>query len=412
MIRASALYISLIISILIVLICGALLMIGFTYKMYERKQKRLMALKENIASGMLMVLQKEFKTDTSMRISLFGQDRDSVLVEKRTWGIYEIGVVKSWIQHDSLGTAFMIGSRLTDTLRVLYLTDEDRPMSITGESMIKGTAYLPRSGIKAGYVESYGYKDKTLVYGSVKPSGRTLPKPDIDLIERIRELRDSAIDSTTQLPDSIKNSFTGKLARFHFTKEVLLPSGFSAKGNVIISSDSLIVVAEGSSLDKVILLAPEVRIEKKFRGNLQAFAADSIVLGDSVQLSYPSALVLIKNDSTKFQAVIKVGKDVRIAGQLFAYEGERSLLMPILSIGERSVIKGEIWCQGYVGLKKKAVVHGSVSAIRLMANVGTAIYENYLIDVRLDKKALSKYYLSSALLNVESKQRGVLCRLE
>ncbi|TCC99770.1 hypothetical protein [Pedobacter psychroterrae] len=412
MIRSSALYISLIISILIVLICGALLMIGFTYKMFERKQNRLRVLKENVASGTLMVLQKEFKTDTSMRISLFGQDRDSVLLEKRSWGIYEIGVVKSWIQQDSVGTAFMIGAMPTDTLKVLYLTDEDRPMSITGESMIKGTAYLPKSGIKAGYVESYGYKDKTLVYGSIKSSGRNLPKPDMELIGRISDLSDLAIDSTAQLPDSIRNSFTHKPARFHFPKEVLLPNGFSAKGNVIISSDSLIVVAEGSLLDKVILMAPEVRIGKKFRGNLQVFATDSILLGDSTQLTYPSALVLIKNDSAKFQALIKVGKDVRISGQLFAYEGERSLLMPIISIGERTLIKGEIWCQGYVGLNKKAVIHGSVSAIRLIANVGAAIYENYLIDVRLDKKALSKYYLSSVLLNAESNKGKVLCRLE
>lgn len=411
MIRASALYISLIISILIVLICGSLLMIGFTYKMYERKQIRLISLRENIASGTLMVLQKAFKTDTSMRISLFGNDRDSVSLEKKSWGIYEIGVVKSWIQNDTAGTAFMIGSTLVDSLKVLYLTDEDRPMSITGESMIKGTAYLPKSGIKAGYVESYGYKDKTLVYGNIKSSGRSLPKSDMELIERIRRLQELEADSSTKLPDSIRNSFDNKLNSLHFIKKIVLPSDFLAEGNVIISSDSLIVVSEGSVLDKVILMAPVIRIENKFKGNLQAFTTDSLVVGDSVHLHYPSALVLIKNDSTKFQATIKIGKDVRMAGQMFAYEEERSLLMPIISIGERSFIKGEIWCQGYVGLNKKAVVHGSVSAIRLMANVGTAIYENYLIDVRLDKKSLSKYYLSSTLLHTESTERRVLCRL-
>ncbi|RYE55652.1 MAG: hypothetical protein EOP48_09740 [Sphingobacteriales bacterium] len=101
-----------------------------------------------------------------------------------------------------------------------------------------------------------------------------------------------------------------------------------------------------------------------------------------------------------------------LAGQLFAYEEERHLLMPIISIGARSYIKGEVWSQGYVSLDKQAKVHGSVSAIRLMAKIGSAIYENYLIDVRLDKKALSKYYLSSLLLNAQSKGRRMLCKLE
>ena len=387
-------------------------MVGFTYKMYERKQQRAMLLKENLSSGSLVLLQKEFKTDTSMRMSLFRSSQDSVLLEKRSWGIYEIGLVKSWIQSDTAGSVFMIGATLSDSLKVLYLTDEDRPMSITGESQIRGTAYLPKSGIKAGYVESYGYKDKTLVYGSIKDSGRSLPLPDKDVMERVRHMHTYEADTLTQLPDSMVVSFFNEAMRIHIAGEVVLVPGFIGKGNVVISSDSLIVVSEGSVLDKLILMAPEIRIEKHFRGNLQAFATDSIAVGDSVRLTYPSALVLIKNDSAKFQASISVGRDVVLAGQLFAYEEDRSLLMPIISIGQRSTIKGEIWSQGYVGLDKKAAVNGSVSAIRLMAKVGSAIYENYLIDVRLNKKALSKYYVSSPLLNTDSKERRMLCRLE
>ncbi|RYY12566.1 MAG: hypothetical protein EOO04_33400, partial [Chitinophagaceae bacterium] len=164
MMRASALYISIIVSILIVLICGSLLMVGYTYKMFERKHNRLTILRENVLSGTSIVLQKEFETDTAMRISLLDNAKDSALLEKKSWGIYEIGAVKCWINSDTASNVFMIGSALEDSLKVLYLTDEDRPMSITGESLIKGTAYLPKSGIKAGYVESYGYKDKTLVY--------------------------------------------------------------------------------------------------------------------------------------------------------------------------------------------------------------------------------------------------------
>jgi hypothetical protein len=419
MIRSSALYISLIVSILIVLVCGSMLMIGYTYKMQERKQQRTSVLSGNISSGMEVLLLESFSTDSLQKLSLFGTDQDSVLLLKKSWGIYQSAVVKSWIGTDTLKKAFLIGSALTDTLKVLYLADEDRPMSISGKSLIKGTAYLPKSGIKAAYVESSGYNDKTLVYGKIKDSGRALPDPDAALMKNLQEMlseldqreqqKGSASGRSADLPDTVTNSFFNPIKRIRAGKEALILSRIRASGNVIISSDSLIVVAADASLDGVILAAPQVRIESNFKGNVQVLASDSIMVGDSVRLDYPSALMVLKNDTAKFQARISVGKNSVISGQLFAWEKERSLLMPIISIGEHSLIKGEVWSQGYVALSKTSEVWGSVSAIRLMARVSSAIYENYLIDVRLDKSRLPKYYLSSKLLNKPAKRGGLLC---
>jgi cytoskeletal protein CcmA (bactofilin family) len=420
MIRSSALYISLIVSILIVLVCGSMLMIGYTYKMQERKQQRTSVLHSNVASGMEILVLQSFGTDSLQKLSLFGTGQDSVLLLKKSWGIYESATVKSWIGIDTLKKAFLIGSALTDTLKVLYLADEDRPMSISGKSLIKGTAYLPKSGIKAAYVESSGYNDKTLVYGKIKDSGRALPDPDAALMKNLQDLLSGSLDykeqqkgstsgRSTDLPDTLTNSFFNPVKRILAGKQALILSGIRASGNVIISSDSLIVVAADASLDGIILAAPQVRIESNFKGNVQVLASDSIMVGDSVTLDYPSALMVLKNDTAKFQAKISVGKNSVISGQLFAWEKERSLLMPIIFIAEHSLIKGEVWSQGYVALSKTSEVRGSVSAIRLMARVSLAIYENYLIDVRLDKSRLPKYYLSSKLLNKPAKRGGLLC---
>ncbi|WP_285060250.1 hypothetical protein [Pedobacter ginsengisoli] len=408
MIRASALYISLIVSILIVLVCGSMLLIGFTYRMQERKQERAQLLRENVASAMLILMQQDFKADTAQQLSLYGKEKDSVSLEKKAWGIYELGLAASWINADTLRKAFLIGTPLTDSLKVLYLADEDRPMSITGKSLIKGTAYLPKSGIKAAYVESSGYADKTLVYGATRDSERDMPAPDAGLLKSLEDLPAFASDAD-RLQDTVENSFFNPVRRLHVEKDDVFVSGFKAKGHVIISSDSMLVVDKDCMLDGVILVAPYVKIEDNFSGRLQVVATDSIAVGNEVKLSYPSALLVLKNDTAKHQVKIAVGRKSVIEGALFAWEKERSVLMPLIQVGEEAVIKGEVWSKGYVALSKTARVNGSVSAIRLMARVASAIYENYLIDVKLDKTALPKYYLSSELLNKQVKSGRLLC---
>jgi len=411
MIRSSALYISLIISILIVLVCGSMLLIGYTYKMEERKYERMDLLNRNAGSAKLILMGDDFIKDSVQRTDLFGNGDDSVLLEKRQWGAYELGLVKSYANTDTVKNAFLIGALLTDTLKVLYLTDEDRPVSISGKSKISGTAYLPKSGIRAAYVDGTGYEDRTLIYGAIKDSERMMPLPDKAMLKYLNALLETENLAEEVLPDTLSNSFFYAVKRIHQHRETVISERFKAHGNVIISSDSLIEVIAGSMLDQVILVAPQVRIRTGFKGRLQVIASDSIVVGDSVKLAYPSALMVLKNDTAEFQAGIKIGKNTEIRGQLFAWEKAKTLLMPIISLDAGTVIKGEVWCKGYVALNKTVRIHGSVSAIRLMAKVSSAIYENYLIDVVLDKTRRSRYYLSSRLMNMETKRGGLLCKV-
>lgn len=422
MIRSSALYISLILSMLIVLVCGSVLLIGYTYRMENKKLERRDKLEQNLESGLNIVLQAGFGADTLKKMSLYGLDDDSVLLDRQSWGIYEMGLVKSWIGRDTLQKAFLIGAGVKDTLKVLYLADEDRPLSISGRSLIKGTAYLPKSGIKAAYVENATYTDKTLVYGGIKDSGRLLPEPDAAVLTLARELlamgaeNDGKSNKVAEQmilleKDSTVNSFYSPVKKIHMEQAHASLSTYLARGRVMIFADSSLTVDESSQLDQVILVAPYVQIKEGFKGNLQVFASDSIHLADKVQLDYPSALLLLKNDTAKFQVRMDIGKDCSIAGALFAYEKERSQLMPVIAIGEGTVVKGEVYVKGYLNLAKGAAVQGSVELIRFMARTSSSLYENYLIDVQLDRPARSRYYLCSRLFNGRSDQDKVLCWL-
>lgn len=416
MIRASALYISLILSMLIVLICGSVLLIGYTYRMEQKKQQRRERLGNNLASAREMLLQEGFKTGVSEDLSLFGLEQDSVQLEKKNWGIYELGVMKAWIGTDTLRSALLMAPVLKDTLRALYLSDEDRPLSISGKSLIKGTAYLPKSGIRASYVEGSTYTDKTLVYGTTRDSGRNMPDVDMSLLKNVTDLMLGLKGSTQKKEafpgDSLVNSFHQPELKLFLDAGHADLSGKIIKGNVVIVADTSLIVDADTQLDKVILIAPHVAIRSGFKGNVQVFATDSITLGDRVQLDYPSALLVLKNDTAKFQIRIDIGKNCKLSALVFAYEKERSTLMPLLAIGSETVINGEVFAKGYLKFDRKSLVQGTVSAIRFMARTSSSLYENYLIDTQINRPALSRYYLGTKLFIGQTLGNKVLCRLQ
>jgi hypothetical protein len=156
MIRSSALFISVMVSLMIVILCGTLIMGGFIYRMQQKQQERKLLLENNVLSGTNILLDAGFPADTSMSLSLFGDEEqkglDSVKLSRESWGLYDLARVRSWIQTDTLEKVFLMAPLPEDSLMVLYVSDEDRPVSIAGKSKISGTAYLPKSGIRSAYV--------------------------------------------------------------------------------------------------------------------------------------------------------------------------------------------------------------------------------------------------------------------
>lgn len=376
MIKASALYMSVIVSLVIVLICGAILMASSLIGRQYQVHRRAFRLADNLDSGIQLVLSSGFATDRSMSLSLYDNAVDSLLLLKSNWGIYELAKIKTWIGKDSIEKTFLMAAKPEDSTKVFFLADEDRPMSISGASLIKGTAYLPKAGIKAAYVNGAAYNEQELVLGVVKDSQRNLPELSLEKLQYLKDL----IDGGQQVPLGM-----------------------------VFFRDSMITINSDFKGTNALLIARYIKIADDFSGQLQAIATDSIVVGNRVKLNYPSALVLLKNDTAQFQTQLKIGSDCNVSGQLISYEQSRSEQMPVISIGEKSKITGEIWSKGYVNLSKGSSVAGSVSAIRLMARVDGGLYENYLIDVKLDVSARSRYYLSSPLINTKPAYSKILC---
>lgn len=409
MLKASALYLVIIVSLVIAIFSATLITTAYLYKLEYQKNLRYGRLSSNLQSGFALALSTEFKSqDQDVLLDLFGEERDSILIREEKWGLFKLAQVKSFRLKDSLSKAFLIGNEQTDSVAI-YLADEDRPLSVSGSTQITGEGILPKAGIKPSYVEGKPYAAKRLINGKIRESTRNLPALESAMISRLETLFEpSDTLNFTKLRDSISNSFfnTTKYVRLARNRSEL--DGNILKGKLIIVSDTTIRISAKTILDDVQVYAPAIIVEEGFTGNCQLFARDSVVIGRNSILKYPSCIGVIKEADGKIQSKIELGEGSEFSGILFSYEKSRSGLQTSINLSRNSTVHGEIYATGYVKLKKPLQVFGKVSCTRFIVQTPTTLYENYLIDVVINRKKLSQDYLSSPLFTVKNPKQNIL----
>lgn len=397
MIKSSAFYIALIIAFIIAIFSASLITTAYFYRLENQKNQRYQHLSQNLESGTALALSAGFEqTDSTLLLDLYAEGTDSLMIKKSTWGIFDYAVLASFTLNDTLKRSFLIAKDAKEDLTAIYLSDEDRPLSVSGHTKINGEALLPKAGIKQAYVEGKPFSGKKLVNGVIKKSGRALPALDKKKLEEIAYWLEDTGSHTIALADSLSNSFFLPMAvlRLNPTNAVI---STTVKGNIVILCDTVITITRDAKMEDVIIYAPGIIVEQGFKGSCQLFAKDSIVAAKDVVFLYPSCLGVLKPADSKVQAKIDLASGSSFSGILFTYEARRSDLQTIISIGKNSSIAGEVYATGLLKMEKPLTIEGKVSCNRFIIQTPTTLYENYLIDITIDRPKRSKYFLSSAL---------------
>lgn len=406
MLKAGALYLAIVIAFIIAVISASLIMLAAHYRNAYLKEIRYERLLTNLNSGITYVLASETKTSDSLAIDLYGDKTDSLTIQQKMWGIFDLAILKSYIQQDTLKRAFLVG-RTTDSV-ALYLSDEDRPLSLSGKTKITGNVKLPKAGIKQAYAEGKPYEGKDLIYeGKISNSSRSLNELDGEVLKNLKE---NLAKNIKQLPAFVAKdlsvSFLQTVKQFKLPDNYTL-SGFSLKGNIVLFSDSIVNISADAELKDVQIYAPVIKIEAGFKGNCQLFATDSINIGKNVTFNYPSAIGIIRMENTIEQPQITLGENTKFNGIIFTYEEKRSPMQTLISLSKNTTIKGEIYSTGLVKLANDVSIEGKVSCNRFLMQSPVTLYENFLINISISRKTRSKYYLSSRLFK-EQQQNQVL----
>ncbi|OKS87282.1 hypothetical protein [Mucilaginibacter polytrichastri] len=412
MIKSSALYIVIVIALVIALLCSSLIVAAYFYRAQYQRKFRYDLLKNNVNSGVNILLAGSDHAYSTKKMSLFGGEQDSVLLKNICWGMYDVGVARSFIHADTLTEIFSIASKV-DSVKwaALYLIDEDRPLSVSGKTEIKGNAFLPKAGVKEAYVDNMAYTgNKKLVQGIKKNSEKALPVLDETRIGNIKSLfnwkagRDSTLND-----DSLNKSFMADIKVISLGKKTLLIRQ-KLEGYILIRSDTIVTIANTAQLNNLVICARFINVQSGFKGTCQLFATDSIHIEKNCQFEYPSAIGVLQFESTTLKAAPKIIIDAGtiINGAVFSYQKSQSEVKPLISLGDHTTIIGQIYSQGILSYKKQIVVNGSVFTNRFIYQSSNTMYENYLINILINSDRLSRYYLTSDLLPAASAKRKVL----
>jgi hypothetical protein len=409
MLKASALYVVIVIALVIAIFCASLISTAYFYRLEFQKNLQYERLLNNLNSGTALMLSINFNQyDSDILMDLPGDETDSIGIRKEKWGAYDVATVHAFTLRDTLKKAFMMADYVNDPL-VMYVSDEDRPISISGATKITGDALLPKAGIKKAYVEGRPYSGgKILIRGTIKDSKRTLPDLNSERLTFIEQFLDDSTSSGISHGYSLLNSFFSSAQIIRIKKSNASLGNVTLRGKIIVLCDTILKISRNTNLQDVLVFAPSIVIENGFRGSCQLFARDSIVSGKNSVFNYPSCMGIIKLPDSETQSKVVLGINSFFSGILFSYEKTRSDLQTQVSLGKNSRVKGEIFASGFIKMDKPVSIEGKVSCNRFIIQTQTTLYENYLIDISLNRKALSKYYLSSSLFSGNKPDRRIL----
>jgi hypothetical protein len=334
------------------------------------------------------------------------------------WGVYDIYTVRSFIGTDTLFKTFTTGNAIDSSKwAALYLKDENRPFSLSGQTMIRGNAYIPMSGVQEAYIDNNSYQgDKRLIIGNRQVSKKKMPGLDEKRLSRLELYLEQAHHTADSIltTDSIKQSFLRPSRFISFKKRIKELKYSSLSNNVVLFSDTTLIIDSTAVLNNIMVFAPGILVKSGFHGTCQLFATDSISVDSNCHFNYPSCLGILRFHEQKpaSQAKITLGKKSDFSGLIFTYEKEETDVKPKITLEERVKIKGQVYSQGILGLKNYIEIVGSTFTSRFYYKNGFTLYENYLINATIDSKALSPYYLASPITPVASKKKKILQWLE
>lgn len=413
-VKAGALFLVIVVALVISILTSALVLLAYSNRLYAIQCRQTNRLHTNADSGINLLLSDSYSLDynTVKKVDLFGEENDSVSLKKIHWGLFEVGVSKAFSDNKSVAKIIQFGYN-PDTLSnaAIYLVDQGRPLSVSGNTIINGNAYLPEAGIKRAYIEGSSFSGDQLINGIINKSSNKLPALNKPILDRLltyfqpgQSYKESCIVENDLPKDTLIRSYadTTLLVQFLGPKEI---SSETIKGNIILYSDTIIIIDASSHLNDIVVYASSVIVKSGFKGNLQIFSMDSIIIEPNCQLDYPSALGILKMDYKTTQPFIRVGNNSTIKGILFTYQNASDLKQTRITLMQSSLLEGEAYVDGF--FEADGTINGSVTCSKFLLNTPSAVYENYLLNAVIDITKRSKYYVGSGMINTGSEKELV-----
>lgn len=418
-IQAGALQFVLFIGAVIAILLASFLLLSFTHAHFEKKTDVLITVIKSADFGLEASLGKEIPLNGSIDIPNENDLNVAIGVQRDLWGVFEKRTVTTSHGKSIYTKTALIGGKDQTEMPAIYVSDHQRPLIMAGNAMISGDAFLPEQGLKMGNIMGLSNNGSSLLYGVQKLSDLTLPKLSNELETQIRQLTQNDYlpegEIVSRIPEEgFKNSFQSPTLIIH--DRVVRLKKTSLVGNIIVSASYKIIVEADARLQDVVLLAPEIVIEDLVKGQFQAIATKSILVGEKCELAYPSALVVYKNSVSmdieedvkqptfNSKPTISIDPYTWVGGLVMALDASKEQqYAPQIKIDLDAKVVGEVYCTK--NLELKGMVTGNVTTDAFIALEDGSVYQNHLYNGIINSTILDKSYVGLLLASREQNKK-------
>ncbi len=414
--KAGALYYAIFIAFFIALISGLMMLQHWYQRYYILYVTQGERLDRNLQSASLIVIQnpQSFPVNEVKMLDIFDDSLDIVSVTKKWWGGYQVVETEANWRVINKSKKILVGTEiLSRDVITLYLADEGKYLSIAGKTEIKGNCFIPKLGIRKAYIEGTGYAGSKLIEGTIKNSGENLPEPDQEFVNQNRLAAQQKINPTDSIIEwgeliknsKVENSFYNKTLRVNTNGWITLEN-LQLSGNIKLISTAGITVKNTAALQDVILFAPKIEFEENFQGSLQCFATDTILIGTDCIFKFPTLIAM--NETTIKNPIVEIRKGSVILGDIIVIaKSESNDSSPECIFQENSLVNGSVYCAGKVNLKGS--IRGQLFCNGFILKTYSSIYENHLMNAKMDGTMLSQYYAGSMFITSDKLQKTIKC---
>jgi len=352
-------------------------------------------------TGINYLLQQEEINADTLTLDFVKNENQSLKVQLSQWGIFEKAFTRTQFRKKRFEKTALVGTLInSQESPTLFLQETQNPLTVVGNTVIRGIACLPNQEVKPGYIAGNSYYGSQLIYGSIKKSTLVLPsikKTVMDMIpfylndyKPLHQEDYINLETHQRIVVSFKEKTKGA-----FSEDPIVLENREITGNIIIKSDTLIRIKKTVVLKDLILIAPTIEIEDGTTGNFQAIASKRITVGKGCQLNYPSALVLFQDNKSNpsgvstipFDNQIFIGTGTLLKGSVVYLQTKEIADFQTQVILEKDTrIKGQVYCNGNFELK--GTVSGSVYIKQFVANEAGSIFVNHIYNGTIENETI------------------------
>lgn len=378
--QGGALYIAILVSILI----GLMLSFFMLAAKYNQRSVTVFAqasqLRYNLRSGFQLAQSAYFDAEQNNRWIRNAVNDDSVRVKKISWGAYLLVTVETKNRHQYLSQSGIYGTVMNPDTG-LMISDNSRPVGLSGSVRFKANCYLPRGGVKPAYIEGQSYAGDAGNSAFIKPSPYEIPKIRQEVLNGLEDQLSGNTETdsvVTLLPERYRQAFRNRTLVCEAAGEELRRLDLSGNIKLVLGNA---VVDSSAHLSDILIVCKSVRFKKGFKGKVHVIATDSISMEEDCRFLYPSSFTLLAGESAAngfryirfnqgcsfYGGVVAIAKDPSPASSKNVF----------VKLHSGSEVNGFVYSEDYIHLE--GILNATVIANKLLLKTPSAVYENHML---------------------------------